>query len=152
MDDIANNGVNVATTFTDEISREGPETQALRTKVSTLTRTASYFSGAQTQADFMAGIYEKLAEQARRRRSATIASAGSSRRGDKMRNADNFEIYIPRSGDTFASIAKKFYGDADLGDELAIANGHPGYAITPPRAPLFVPTRRSLESSNRNKL
>ena len=151
--DIANNGVSVATNFLDTISREGPETQATRTKVATLTRTASYFSGVQTQTDFMVGIYQRLAEQSRLRRSAAISSAGSSRRGDEMRNEDNFQVHIPRQGETFASIAKKFYQDADLGDELAVANGQPAYTINPPnRGPIIIPTRRSLESSNRNRV
>lgn len=150
--DVANNGVSVATSFADQISREGPETQALRNKVNTLTRTASYFSGAQTQADLMADAMERVAEAARRRQSSLVATAGSSRRQDKTRQDDNFKVHIPRNGETMAIIAQRYYGSPDLGDELAVVNGLPGYTITPPRIPIIIPTRRNLEEANRNRV
>ncbi len=149
--DVANNALSVATQFLDEVSREGPETQAARTKVSILTRTATYFSGAQTQTDLMTASYLTMADQARLRRSAMVASAGASRRADQMNNSDLFDVHLPRDGETMATIAMKFYGDADLGDELAKANGLPGYTIVPPRIPIIIPTRRALDDSNRNR-
>lgn len=150
--DVANNALSTATQFLDEVSREGPETQATRNKASILTRTATYFSGAQTQTDLMTAAYLQLAEQSRHRRSGVVASAGSSRRGDQMRNEDNFQVHIPRDGETMAAIAKRFYGDADLADELSVANGLPGYTIVPPRVPLIIPVRRALDDSNRNRV
>jgi uncharacterized protein YidB (DUF937 family) len=150
--DVANNGVSVANQFTDALTREGPETQSTRNKVNTLTRNASYFSGAQTQADLMAKTMEKLAEAARRRQNSAVPSAGNSRRQDQTRTDDNFRVHVPRDGDTMASIAQKFYGSPDLGDELAVANGLPSYTITPPRMPIIIPTRRNLEEANRDRV
>lgn len=150
--DVANNGVSVANQFMDQVTREGPETQSLRNKVNVLTKNASYFSASQNQAANMAVAMELLAEAARRRQSSVIPSAGSSRRQDKMRTDDNFQIHIPRADETMLTIAQKYYGSPDLADELAIANGLPGYTITPPRMPLIIPTRRNLEESTRNRV
>jgi hypothetical protein len=69
-----------------------------------------------------------------------------------MRTDDNFQIHIPRADETMLTIAQKYYGSPDLADELAIANGLPGYTITPPRMPLIIPTRRNLEESTRNRV
>jgi hypothetical protein len=150
--DVANNGLSIANSFLDQVSREGPETQATRNKLNILTQTASYFSGAQTQADLMADVLERLSESARSRRSSIVSAAGTSRRQDKMRVDDSFKIHLPRPGETMLSIAQQYYGNADLADEIAIANGLPGYTVVPPRGPLVIPTRRNLEESNRNRV
>lgn len=151
--DVANNAVAVANTFLDQLSREGPETLTTQTKVSMLVQTATYYSTAQRQSDLMAGAYLELAEQARRRRSAIVTSPGSSRRDDQMRPGDSFQTYIPKVGETLAAIARRFYGDATLGDELARANGLPGYALTVPRnQPLIIPARTTLDNANRDRV
>lgn len=151
--DVANNAVSVSTQFLDEMSREGPETQALGTKVSTLTRTASYYSGAQTQADLMSGAYADLAERTRRRRSAIFASPGASRGVDQMRVGDILDVHLGRAGETMASIARRYYEDADLADELCRANGLATYTIQAPVGqPLIIPVRRALDDSNRNRV
>lgn len=150
--DVANNGLAVATQFMDAVSREGPETQSLRGKVSTLGTTASYFSGAQTQAELMADVMERVAEAARRRRSGLMPAAGVSRGQDQARTDDAFRVHLPRAGETMASIAQRYYGSPDLGDELAVANGLPGYTVTPPRIPIIIPTRRNLDESARNRV
>lgn len=150
--DVANNGVAIANKFCDEVSREGPETQSTRNKVAILSRNTTYFSGAQTSADVMAEILERVAHAARRRQSSLVPSAGTSRRGDQPRVGDSFATYFPRKGDTFLSISLMYYGTPDLADELAVANGLPSYTIVPPRMPLIVPTRSNLDSSNRNRI
>ena len=150
--DVANNAVSVCNQFVDQFTREGIETQSTRLKVDVLLQNASYFGRAQTQAEYMAEVMEKLAEAARRRQSAIVPSAGSSRRQDKLRNEDSFQVHIPKYGETMFTIAKQYYGNADLADELAIANGLPGYTIVPPKIPLIVPTRRNLDEVNRNRV
>lgn len=150
--DVANNGVAVANQFVDELTREGPETQSTRNKLSILSKNSSYFSGAQDGAAGMADILEKVAEAARRRRNRIVADAGESRGQDKMRVDDAFKVHIPRTGDTMMTIASKYYGNPDLADELATANGLPAYTIVPPRMPIIVPTRRNLEEANRNRV
>lgn len=150
--DIANNGVSVANTFIDEISREGPETQSTRNKVSILTRNATALGRTLDQASRMAELMEKVAEAARRRQSSLRSSAGSSRRQDKFRSGESFKVHVPRQGETLLTISQRYYGTPDLADELAVANGLPSYTITPPRAPIIVPTRRNLEESTRNRV
>lgn len=150
--DVANNGVSVANQFIDAMSREGPETISTRNKVGVLAQNASLVSNAQTQAEFMAQVMEKAAEVARRRQSSLVSAAGDSRRQDQARIDDAFQVHVPRQGDTMMSIARRYYGTADLGDELSVANGLPGYTITPPRIPLIIPTRRALEEATRNRV
>lgn len=153
MLDVANNAVAVSNVTLDTLGRQGPETLSAKTKVSMLVLTASYYSGAQTNADLMAGAYLTLADQARTRRSAMIPSAGTSRRDDQLRIEDSFQVYIPKKGETFAAIAQTFYKDAELADELARANGLPGYTIVAPRgSPLVVPNRRSLDNAARDRV
>lgn len=150
--DVANNATAVANQFTDEISREGPETQTTRTKVSILTKASSYYSNVQTQAELMASVMERVAEAARRRRSAILPAAGLSRGMGEPRVEDSFRVHVPRAGETMAAISKIYYGTADLGDELAVANGLPGYTITPPRMPIVVPARKNLDEAARNRI
>ncbi len=150
--DVANNGVAIANQFVDQLTREGPETQSTRTKVAILNRNASYFSGAQTQAEFMSETLERLAEAARQRRSALISNAGVSRGQDRARVSDNVAVHFPRRGETLTTISSLYYGTPDLSDEIAVANNLPAYTIVPPGIPLFIPTRRSLESNNRNRV
>lgn len=150
--DVANNSIAVSNQFVDRLSREGPETQSTRMKVSALTRAATYFGSTQTQAQLMAETMEKLANVARRRQSALVSAAGSSRRGDRMRTEDVYKVHAPRADETMASISARYYGTPDLGNEIARANGLPAYTIKPPRIPLIIPTRRSIDSASRNKV
>lgn len=150
--DIANNAVAVANQFVDQLSREGPETQSLRGKVSNLTRNATYFSTVVNEAGFMTDVYERMAESARQRQSSIFASAGSSRRQDRTRVEDAFQVHVPRAGDTMISISLKYYGTPDLGDEIAVANGLPAMTVEPPKQPIIIPTRRTLETQTRNRV
>lgn len=150
--DVANNGVAVSNQFVDQLTREGPETQATRNKVNTLTKNSAYFSNVQTQAEFMASVYERVAEAARRRRGGILPVAGDSRNQDQTRVDDTLHVHLPRPGETMLTIAQKFYGVPDLADELAVANGLPAYTIIPPKIPIIIPTRRNLEETSRNRV
>ncbi len=142
--DVATGAVAVATSFCDQISQKGPEQQIAGSKLSTLTRTASYFSGAQTQAQRMEAANNTLAQQARRRRSMLAGMSGASANNPKA--GDVMTVHIPRDGETMTTIAIQYY-QADLGAELAKANGLPAYTIKPPtRMALIIPTRSVLES------
>lgn len=150
--DVANNGVSVANQFVDQLTREGPETQSLRGKVSNLTKNASYFSNIQDESGFMADVFERMAESARQRQSSIFASAGSSRQQGRTRVDDVFKVHVPREGDTMISISIQYYGTPDLGDEIAVANGLPAMTIVPPKIPIIIPTRRNLETQSRNRV
>jgi hypothetical protein len=134
--DVANNAVAASNQFVDAISRTGPETWTTQAKLSSLTRTASYYGDAETQADVMAEAALSFAEVVRRRDSA-LARGGSAASGDAL------QVHLPRDGETWSTIAEKYYGD-DLGAELARANGFPEYQVIPPRTPVIVPTRDAL--------
>lgn len=142
--DVATGAVATATSFCDQISQKGPEQQIAGSKLSTLTRTASYFSGAQTQAQRMEASNNTLAQQARRRRSLLAGMSGAPANNPKA--GDVMTVHIPRDGETMSSIADKYY-KADLGAELSKANGLPAYTVKPPRRmALIIPTRSVLES------
>ncbi len=122
--------------FVDALSRQGPEQAVL---------TSAYYSGVQTQAQLVAEANQRFAEQARRRQSLIGNSAEPL--ANSPRVGDVLQTHIPRSGETFDSIARRFY-DAELGAELASANGYPSYAVVPSaRVALIIPTRSALESS-----
>lgn len=142
--DVAINAVAVSTQFVDQISRKSPEQLAATNKVGMLLRTASYYGRAQTQAELMATAHLLLAAEARRRRSATSGQADSAQ--NNMRAGDVLAIHLPRDGETWSKIARRYYG-SDLGPELARANGAESYSITPPtRRPVVVPTLSVLEN------
>lgn len=142
--DVATNAVAVATSFCDQISQKGPEQQIAGSKLSTLTRTAAYFSGVTTQAQLMEAANNKLAQQARRRRSMLAGTSNAAANNPK--SGDVMAVHIPRDGETMTTIAIKYY-QADLGAELSKANGLPAFTIKPPtRIALIIPTRSVLES------
>lgn len=142
--DVATGAVAVATSFCDQISQKGPEQQIAGSKLSTLTRTASYFSGAQTQAQRMEASNNTLAQQARRRRSLLAGMSGAPANNPKA--GDVMTVHLPRDGETMTSIAIRYY-KSDLGAELSKANGLPAFTIIPPRRmALMIPTRSVLES------
>ena len=142
--DVATGAVGTATSFCDRISQKGPEQQVAGSKLSTLTRTASYFSGVQTQAQLMEASNNTLAQQARRRRSMLAGTSNAP--ANYPKSGDVMTVHLPRDGETMSSIADKYY-KADLGAELSKANGLPAYTVKPPRRmALIIPTRSVLES------
>jgi hypothetical protein len=141
--DVATNAVAVANQFVDQMSREGPEAMSLQNSVSSLTRAASYYGEAQTQAELMAAAAERFARTVRRRRHPQLGSAAHASRSGE---SEVLAVHVVREGDTMFSISQRYYGD-DLSAELCRANGLPEYTIEPPtRVPIVVPTRTTLDS------
>lgn len=139
--DVANNAVAIVTQFVDQVSQKSPEQQILGSKVSTLTRTASYASGVQTQAQLMQAANVRLAQQARLRRS----SLGSQSQPlvNRPKGGDVLTTHFVRDGETMVSIADKYGVDVV---ELCKANALPQQTIKPPRRlPLIIPTHSALE-------
>lgn len=58
-------------------------------------------------------------------------NAINSQRADKMPASAVRSVYRTKSGDTFASLAQRFLGSADLAGQLARANGMPSYQVAP---------------------
>lgn len=147
--DVAASAVGAANAFLDSLTRESYESWTTRNKVAVLTRTASYYSGAMTEADLMVGAYLELAEQARKRQSAATNSSDAT----SARVEDLYRIHVPKSGETFAEISRRYYGTADLGDEIAKINGLPSYSVVAPLGkPLVVPNRSRLDVATRNNV
>lgn len=141
--DVAQGGVGAVTSFVDQVSQKSPEQQILGSKVSTLTRTAAYFDGVQTQAQLVEAANNRLSQQARLRRSAL--GSGSQPLVSSAKSGDVLQTHIPRDGETMTSIAFRYY-EADLSRELSLVNGLPGETIVPPRrTTLIIPTRSVLE-------
>lgn len=62
-------------------------------------------------------------------------------RGKPSSPKDRAKTHVAKKGETFASIAKRFYGDASLAGDLAVANGFPAHQVAPPPGyPLVVPS------------
>lgn len=137
---IAINGVSVANTFLDEISRKAPEAMTTRSDAALLAQAVSYYGKSQSQAQLMVSINQRLSQQARVKRSSLSASSTPGQ-ASQMSQADIQAVYLPKDGDTFAKISARFYGTGDLGTELARVNGCAAYAISPPkRVALVIPT------------
>lgn len=138
--DVANNAVAVVTQFMDEISQKSPEQQVLRPKLSTLTRTASYLSGVQTQAQLMQSSNTRLAQQARMRRSP--AGSQSQPLVNKPKSGDVVQTHFPRAGETMVSIALRYEVEVE---QLCKTNSLPQQTIRPPHRALIIPTHSPLE-------
>lgn len=144
--DVATNAVAVSNQFVDEISRAGAETYTTQTKVSNLTRAASYYGRTQRQADLVAEACSNLVRKAQMRRSVSVTSSS---RSTKAQPQEIIAVHVPRAGDTMISIARRYYGNAELAGPLSRANGLPLSTVEPPRAPIIIPSKDVLEQPNR---
>lgn len=98
------------------------------TPVSGVARTAAYFEsiGLKTDATIQQTIKTQSAAQKTMR-------AGDARRPEDQANAANVQqTGFARKGDTFAGLALRYYGTADMASILARVNGLPEYQVSPP--------------------
>jgi hypothetical protein len=140
----ASDAVSVANEFVDSISRKGPEQLSLSNDVRSLLRAASYYHGAQTQAEFMAASSARFQRMAALRRAQARPSASDP---STIGSANVIKTYLPKQGETMLSISLREYGE-DLSFQLSRANGLPGQTITPPRIALILPQRVVLNQFN----
>lgn len=124
--DQANNAVSIANNFVDEISRRPPEQNSTKTKVSNLTRTASFFG----QADNRARLMSRSATRVRRRVESSAQSESTI-----------LATHITRQGETLQSISRRYYGTTDEAPTIARANNLPlNQTSLPARTLLIIPT------------
>lgn len=124
--DQANNAVSIANNFVDEISRRPPEQNSTKTKVSNLTRTASFFG----QADNRARLMSRSATRVRRRVESSAKSESTI-----------LATHITRRGETLQSISRRYYGTTDEAPTIARANNLPlNQTSLPERTLLIIPT------------
>lgn len=141
--DASIDAVATANQFVDALSRESPESMSTRVRVANLLDAASYYSSAQTGA-------ELLAQEASRARLASLSRQSAVGRpgsdaGAMTGAGDLLAVIIPKSSDTMLDISRRYYDGDDLSYELSRANQLPGATITPPRAPLAIPSRAVLD-------
>lgn len=141
---VATNAVAVSNQFIDQISRKGPEQVTASNRLSVLTRTASYYGRAQTQAQLVSAQNLRLQQQMRRRRSMSSQTTDSN--GNIARAGDLLAIHFPRDGETMKTISRHYYQTTELDQDLCRSNGlEPQTIIPPKRRPLIIPTRSTFE-------
>lgn len=140
--DLANDAVSTSNNFLDQISRQSSESLANRSKVTTLTRAVSYYSGAMNTAQVMAEASASLARTSAKRRNAQGFDRAS---GNRVETSDLIDVIMPKKSDTWLSLAQRYY-QADLSSELAKANGQSAYSIRPAPMMIIIPTRSVLAS------
>lgn len=147
--DFARNTTAIANTFVDQMGRKPPEQLALKSKVSSLLRSANYFWKVSDTAMLNARRGEDLNALLRsvlvsggNRGTLTVKDSATTRAGDIL------AIHICKSGDTAQNVSQRFYGGPDHGPDILRANRLPLY--TPffrPGLILIIPT---LSNTPRN--
>lgn len=78
-----------------------------------------------------------VSHAARQRRSAADTTAS---RQNRASGNDSVTSYVAKFGETYSSIARRFYSDPEIGAVIAIANGDPSFRISPsPGKRLLIP-------------
>lgn len=124
-----------------------PETLAdAGTPLSSVARSAAYFALVGRKNDVV--LRQALTTEAAARKNVR---AGDATRGvDQARAANVLATIYARVGDTFAALAARYYGTADLAAVLARANGLPGYQVAPAvGARLIVPKLGAADGPSR---
>ncbi len=137
--EVANNGLSVATEFLDAMSREAPETWTAEGRVSMFVRTCSYFSGAQSEASYLAEQNATLRDTATRRQSTRVTGGGASAAISEI-----LAVRRARPGDTWIGLSRRYYGDDSKASQLARANGRRDWEISPPAGIIVIPTLAAL--------
>jgi hypothetical protein len=90
---------------------------------------AAVFMGAASDGARRAGEAASTAARLSGRRGSAIRFDD---RGRRASDGDVEQVYVSKKGDTFATIALRFWGDTARAGDLARANGFSGYAVAPP--------------------
>jgi hypothetical protein len=89
---------------------------------------AAYVASVHEAAQVAEAAAIDLAAAAKKRRTAQAQSTAAQ---DRARAGDVLATVLPKRGDTFASLAQRHLGSADLAGALARANGVPSYQVAP---------------------
>jgi nucleoid-associated protein YgaU len=118
----AENIVATCNQFHDEFTRIPPEQATFDHRVTSLSKTASYYANGTRQTEYLARVADELRVKARQRR-GTDGSTSSS----LVEVGDVKALHLVKAGDTLASISLRYYGNPDKVVELMRAN-----KLTPP--------------------
>ncbi len=151
---VANQAMSLAESVTaqiisihDEFTRQVPEAySAAADRPAVLAQMFTYFSGVEERAEDCASAFDEIARSLRARSSAiVVAGAGG---GPQQLAPDILGVHLPKTGETFLTISKKWYGTPDRGSDIARANGFPEYQIAPePGSVLVIPTIKAIEKA-----
>ncbi len=122
----------------DDFSRQPPELLTHRPERPAAVGSAlGYYGRVLSAARRVARAASTVQAKSRRKRSA---SSGRTGRHDRARPGDAVRIHHPSAADTFAGLALKFYGDAELGHRIAKANNQPAHKLKPGAGrPILIP-------------
>jgi hypothetical protein len=120
-----------------------PELLSAVPRPSSVARAAAYVGSVQVGVRAAGVAATTLARAARRFQAATDLSAAPR---DRVTAGDVLATHLAKAGETFASIALRYYGTADRAAVIARANGVPGFRVSPaPGQRLAIP---ALSASN----
>ncbi len=141
----ASAAVQSATAIGDELGRQPVEAQVPGGRPSQVASAAAYTARVHAAADDAAARALALQGAAARRQSS-VAKGGAAR--DRVAGRSVIATLRPRAGETFASLAQKYYGSPDMAGALARANGVPSYQVAPcPGALVLVPALSGVDTS-----
>jgi hypothetical protein len=146
--DLANTAITTSNLFVDQMSRQPAEKMALQANVAMVTRNASYFSGAQTQANAVsqAGVNARKAYR-QNAQGDTVATGEGGKGGPMAKRAAGvvakkppLAMYQCVEGDTLISVSMKFYGTDSGAYSIAFSNSiRVTDAVLNPGRILFIP-------------
>lgn len=134
--------IEASSNFVNAITRNGPETLSVDSRVASMLTASSYFSNIQDAAETVA-LQAAASRTAAARRRTAAARVGTDARS-LTGPGDLRDVIVPRQGTTMLAISRQYYDGADLSYELSRANGLPGDTIVPPRGPIIIPPREVL--------
>jgi hypothetical protein len=131
---LAQDATAVTNQFHDQMSRRSPEQNSYKNNVTSFLRSTVYFWQATelTHSLGMSGadLRARVATPAMRDRSKTTRSM--------------LGTHVVKQGETTGTIARKWYGDADLFDLINYANHMPDHTVVPTRKVLVIPARDTV--------
>jgi hypothetical protein len=123
--------------FHDVMSRRSPEQNTYKNNVTDLLRSTKHFWQATDLTHDLGMSGSEL-----RARVATPAMRDRSKSAKSM-----LGTHVVKTGETTGTIARKWYGDADLFDLINYANHMPDHTVVPTRRVLVIPARDIVRQS-----
>lgn len=138
--DFARNTIAQSNTFLDRAGRTPPELLSLSTKVSDMTRAATYYNANKRNALTIARKSQEFALKIRARAGIVGLQGRPTNQSVQMRTQDVLAVYVTKTGDTPQRISQRFYKSPDHGPDILRANRLPLYQPSfPSGKPIIIP-------------
>lgn len=142
----AQDAVSTSNAFVDQMGQVPPEQMSLSSKVSDLTRAASFYAQNKAQAALLSKTSQDFGDRLRARQSTIGLQGQQSPQTSSMLGGDIVAIHITKTGDTPQKLSQKYYQSPDHGSDILRANKLPLYQPTfPPGKPLIIPVLQALK-------